>query len=138
MKNPVKLIQQFSPETVTMTTSNEELPIIDWTQEGQLTNDSINFTHELLVMFSNELPETQVKLNRAYDQQNLTALREILHKLQGACVYCGLLRLKSVIIETNKTIRQTKSLPTPDLFNKLNQELTAVARELKEKGIVVK
>ena len=121
-----------------MTNANEELPIIDWTQGGQLTNDATNFIHELLVMFSHELPETQLNLNQAYDQQNLTVLRELLHKLQGACVYCGLLRLKAVAVEISQTMRQTESIPTPELFSKLNHELMAVAQLLSEKGIAVK
>jgi len=117
-----------------MTEKNSNLPTIDWTLGSQLTDNSGEFLHELLIMFSKQMPEMQSALNEAFSHKKKEEIIDILHKLQGSCVYCGLLKLKAAITELSRSIRS--GIFSKDLLDTVNQEMIAVVTELKNKKII--
>lgn len=116
-------------------TNNTELPIIDWGQETQLAHNASGLTNELLIMFAAQLPETQSGINQAFAQKNYEELNDRLHKLQGGCVYCGLLRLKAAISELTQAFRATQTVSQQHI-DQINHELDAVMAELRNKKII--
>jgi two-component system sensor histidine kinase BarA len=113
----------------------DSLPIIDWGQHSQLASNANDLTRELLLMFASQVPETQTAINQAFLRKDYEELDNRLHKLQGGCVYCGLLRLKDAIVEASKTLRENKALSQASI-DQINNELDAVMSELRNKGIV--
>ena len=113
-----------------------DLPVVDWGQGNQLAENADELTKELLVMFLLHLPETQAGINQAYNEKDAKSLDNQLHKLQGACVYCGLLRLKAAVVNLSKTLKSdSNNFPDKALLDQVNQEMDAIVIELKDKGI---
>lgn len=117
-----------------MTDKNSNLPTIDWSLGSQLTDNSGEFLHELLIMFAKQVPEMQSSMNEAFNDKKKEEIIDILHKLQGSCVYCGLLKLKAAITELSHSIRT--GVFSKELLDHVNQEMTAVLIELKNKKII--
>lgn len=113
-----------------------DLPIVDWGQGNQLAENADELTKELLLMFLQHLPETQSGINQAFADKDAKSLDNQLHKLQGACVYCGLLRLKAAVVNLSKTLKSdSNNFPDQALLDQVNQEMDAIVAELKDKGI---
>lgn len=118
-----------------MTKSINELPVVDWGQASELAPNIRELTNELLVMFAQQAPEVRTAINQAVSKQDCEELNDVLHKLQGGCVYCGLLRLKAAIAEVTKFIRETNSI-SQALVDNVISELEVVMAELRNKGII--
>lgn len=112
-----------------------ELPVVDWGQATELAPNLKELTNELLIMFADQVPEVRKAINHAVSKQDCDELNDVLHKLQGGCVYCGLLRLKAAIAEVMKFIRDTNSI-SQALVDNVSSELEVVMTELRSKGII--
>jgi two-component system sensor histidine kinase BarA len=113
---------------------SELLPIIDWEQHAQPDDATANMAKELLGLFSQQLPELQEKLKQAAAAQDVVALEATLHRLQGACAYCGLPRLRKIVAANELALRQIKQLD-PQQLALIMQEIIVVKEELARHGI---
>lgn len=118
-----------------MNTTITELPIIDWEHNAQFELGQTELKYELLRLFAVQLPELQTAIHEAFVQKNYVALDNRLHKLQGGSSYCGLRRLKAVILDFLDHLRTTHTASHEGL-EKIDQELQTVMQELKNKGLV--
>ncbi len=114
---------------------SEQLPIIDWKQHAQSVDASADMSKELLELFIQQLPEMQDKLQQAFARQDNEALEATLHRLQGACAYCGLPRLRQVVADAEREIKQAKQL-SAQRFEQIMGEIIVVKDELGKHGIV--
>ncbi len=74
---------------------------------------------ELLEIFIRETPALQQEINRAFNSKQTQKLNDLLHKLNGSCVYCGLDRLKESLIDMKKSInKEHYDKKDLDCFNK--------------------
>lgn len=73
------------------------IPIIDPKLPTLYIEHPKSFLYELLDSFIAHIPETEAAIKQAFQQQQSQLLHKQLHKLKGACLYCGLLRLQKVI-----------------------------------------
>lgn len=110
---------------------NNQLPILD---ENQLKDAPADLISELFTLLAEQLPQSQIAVNKAIADNNFKETHELLHKLQGTCVYCGLLRLKKATIELDQAIKQEKF--SQELSDQFNNEITAVMAELKRLKLV--
>jgi len=110
--------------------TNQNLPIID---EQLLNHGPSELVTEITSMLAQQLPELQTLINQAIAASDWQEAREQLHKLQGSCAYCGLVRLSPIVNELYLTIKDTQRVETA-LLTSFNQEVNAVIDALRQKG----
>lgn len=72
---------------------------IDWDKCLELVKGNKALAKELLVLFVAQLPEAQEKIQSAYHTKKYQVLAEQLHKLYGACCYCSVPKLTTILNE---------------------------------------
>ena len=72
----------------------EVLKIIDWPLSIKLANDRADIAEELFNMLIVELPIARKDINEAFNKKDYDQLHHHVHKLHGACCYCGVPQLK--------------------------------------------
>jgi HPt (histidine-containing phosphotransfer) domain-containing protein len=117
-----------------MTEPESPLPIIDWAYGKEIDTRSPGLMGELLHLFAQQLPDMQTAINQAFRENDLSELGDQLHKFHGSCVYCGLSRLKAVVVRCSDLLKQ-QQVPDQALLDKFNQGIEEVKLEMKEKGI---
>jgi HPt (histidine-containing phosphotransfer) domain-containing protein len=106
------------------------LPIIDKNQYKQFNKNADKILSELLNLFIEETPKLQTEINLAYQNKDKEKLEDLLHKLYGSCIYCGLTRLKTCIDTLkNETVNLNYS---KDVLKQFNQEIIASLDKAKE------
>lgn len=113
---------------------SEQLPIIDWDQHAQASTGSMDMSKELLMLFIQQLPELEARFQQAFAKQDKEELHAVLHRLQGACAYCGLPRLRTVITSVSQAHKESGQL-TPAQYDQITQEIAIVREELNKHGI---
>ncbi len=114
-----------------MKQSRSHTPIINLNLDEEFTKDSNKLLRELLEIFIKEIPDTQKEIKAAFDSQEIQKLDDLLHKLYGSCIYCGLDRLKLSL----ETLKDSVSIGnySEKLFNIFNEEIENVVKEVKKK-----
>ena len=113
---------------------SEQLPIIDWGQHAQASTGTMDMSKELLMLFIQQLPELEERFQQAFAKQDKEELHAVMHRLQGACAYCGLPRLRSVIATVAQAHKQTAQLSQVQ-FEQISKEMAIVKEELTKHGI---
>lgn len=113
---------------------SEQLPIIDWSQHAQAGGAPDEMSKELLALFIQQLPELEEKLQHAFTSQNPEGLHAVLHRLQGACAYCGLPRLRHMVNNIDHALKQNGHV-TAEQYHQIKQEIILVKDELNKYGI---
>ncbi len=67
---------------------------IDWELGKTLAGGRLELATELLGKLAISLPDEKTKINEQFLAENWQTLRDQVHKLHGACCYCGVPRLK--------------------------------------------
>lgn len=81
-KNPVELAQPIRSHCV------------DWRESVHLCNGNSGLAEELLSKLFIQLPTDYLTIQHLYEANQLIELEHQLHKLHGACHYCGVPRLR--------------------------------------------
>lgn len=113
-----------------MQKKSSHLPIIDENLGKLFSKNSKQLLRELLEVFIEETPKIQAKINHAYQKREQKALYDLLHKLYGSCVYCGLLKLKESLIALDYGIKNHQY--SDELLNAFNKEINAALNKAKE------
>ena len=100
---------------------SKQLSAVDWEFSKKLAGGRLDLAKEFFQKLVASLPEEKTRINKDFLEQNWTALRDDVHKLHGACCYCGVPELKKCTqrLETaiaNHSIETIK--PLLDAFNK--------------------
>lgn len=107
------------------------LPIIDENLGKLFGQNSKQLLRELLKVFIEETPKIQKKINRAYQKKEQQKLLDLLHKLHGSCVYCGLLRLKESLIALEYGVKKHHK-HSDELLSTFNKEINVALNKAKE------
>ena len=105
-------------------------PIINLNLNKEFTKDSNKLLRELLQFFIKETPGMQQEINKAFHAKQTQELRDLLHKLQGSCVYCGLDRLKESLTELKESV--SKEHYAKECLDSFNKEVENALREAKK------
>jgi two-component system sensor histidine kinase BarA len=70
---------------------------INWERSIQLAGNNPQLAHEMLNGLIENIPQAKKLIQKAYNNKNYAQLREEVHKLHGACCYCGVGPLKMVV-----------------------------------------
>lgn len=104
---------------------------IDWVQADALMGDHPGFGEELLLKLLKDLRETQALFQAYYAKEDWLALEENVHKLHGACCYCGVPVLKRAVQVLERAAGDKPSTerikPKLDAFNRSVDRLFAEA-----------
>jgi two-component system sensor histidine kinase BarA len=60
----------------------------------KLSNGKKDLAAEMLALLLDDLPGTRIAIDQAFNQQDLAQALELVHRLHGACCYCGVPTLK--------------------------------------------
>ena len=110
-----------------MKKSRSHQPIINLNLGDEFTKNSNKLLRELLQIFIKERISLQQKINEAFHSKEKQKLDDLLHKVYGSCVYCGLDRLKASLIALKTSINNDNfSISSLNIFN---EEIENVVKE---------
>jgi two-component system, NarL family, sensor histidine kinase BarA len=89
-----------------MTKHRSNLPTINLNIDKEFTKNSNKLLRELLTIFAEEIPGLQEEILEAFKLKQKEKLNNLLHKLYGSCIYCGLDRLKECLNNLQETINK--------------------------------
>jgi two-component system sensor histidine kinase BarA len=69
---------------------------IDWELSKKLAGQKRDLADEMLTMLILSLPDDKTQILKAYMANDLLDMRELVHKLHGACCYVGVPKLKDI------------------------------------------
>jgi two-component system sensor histidine kinase BarA len=81
---------------------------------------------EILALFLNDLPLYCAEINQALDESRLTDAHNVIHKLHGACCYCGVPALKAICKEMERKIHREAKAPDPADRQSFNEAVNAL------------
>ena len=105
-------LQEFCPATKLQGLANNwpASKLVDWTLAMERAGGKCSLMKEMLQMLVSSIPPSRAAIQQAVTTQDVTQLLQQIHKLNGACCYTGVPRLKqlSELLETQ--LKQGKSL----------------------------
>lgn len=104
----------------------ENLPVIDWESAIKLAGNKREIAEEILGILIKNLPDDMTAINLSWQQKQYIEMGKHLHKLHGALCYCGLPRLKKLVVSLEKNIKQVEFDTLPELMRALNHEANQV------------
>src|SRR5690606_35774993 len=82
------------------------LPVLDHEEGLRLAAGKADLARDILQMMIRDLPDTARSITAAWQQGDLAALREIIHKLHGATRYCGVPQLRACCQEAESRLKK--------------------------------
>lgn len=103
----------------------KNIPSLDWDLSLKLAVGNHKLAKKLFNMMISSLPKEQMLINNALNNNQLTQLKEMIHKLHGACCYTGLPKLKHIAknLETEIYVTNNNKELIINYANLLNQEI---------------
>jgi len=77
---------------------------VDWDQALRLSANNAGLAKEMLMGLVESLKCAQAKINQGFAKKDLDQMREEVHRLHGACCYCGVPDLKSSVASLESAI----------------------------------
>lgn|SRR3990167_9988610 len=105
-----------------------ELPVINWELGTRLAGNKREIAEELLSILINNLEDEVTAIHELFNQYNNDELQKRVHRLHGAVCYCGVPRLKRVLIKLETALKTNIMGSLPLLIEELGTE----ARQLLE------
>ncbi|MGF1763107.1 two-component sensor histidine kinase BarA [Aliivibrio kagoshimensis] len=141
----VEKVQPTSVDVNSLIKKSQSVPKksdpIDWTLALKQAAGKEGLAKEMLQMLVDFIPEVdqQIEITLENPEQQVIALKEIIHKLHGSCSYSGVPRLKALCqtIETELRAQQSIDNIEPELLE-LQDELTKVCESAKDIYKVIK
>jgi two-component system sensor histidine kinase BarA len=79
-------------------------PVIDWEQCLKLVANNVDIASDMLLGLRQLLQQSQPHLSLLYEKRTWSEMREVVHKIHGACCYCGVGDLKVATLELEKAL----------------------------------
>lgn len=104
-------LQEFCPVSRTPTaTSWPVSKLIDWSLSLERAGGKTGLMKDMLQMLVSSIPTTRADIQQALVTTDITQLLQQIHKLNGACCYTGVPRLKQLAELLETQLKQGKSL----------------------------
>lgn len=118
-----KLLASSSVKMVQTDTGPESHTPIDWDKTLKLAGNKVNLAKDMLMGLVDSLKPAQRNINQTYAKKDFKNMREQVHRLHGACCYCGVPGLKSAVshLETALANKETETINF--LLVELNKEI---------------
>ncbi len=106
---------------------NGTLPVVDWEQAASQHQDAGKLSEDIVSLFAEILPAEKTQLISAYRSQDMKRVRDLLHKMEGACAYCPAPRLQRAVKSLNLAVKDDILDSEMDiLFESLLREIDLV------------
>ena len=76
-----------------------------------LSHGKPDLAAEILTLLLNELPLNSAEINQALDESRFDDARDLIHKLHGACCYCGVPALKTICKKLERQLTLESKAP---------------------------
>ncbi len=100
--------------------------VIDFENAKIQLDGKEEMVHELLNMLIASFPEEVKKLEAAYKKEDWKSISAIAHKLKGGSNYCGTMRLQTVCVRLETSIKDSQIELASDLYKQLLVEINAI------------
>jgi two-component system sensor histidine kinase BarA len=101
---------------------------IDFEESLKLSNDNPELAILFLEKFLDSLPDEHTQMVQIHANNDLKKLEEVVHKLHGACHYCGVPKLRSIVQNTEHHL---KTLNKNSGHIAIDTDISALLDELK-------
>ena len=101
---------------------------IDFEESLKLSNNNPELATLFLEKFLDSLPAEHTQMEQVHAKNDLKKLEEVVHKLHGACHYCGVPKLRSIV---QKTEHHLKTLNKNSGHVAIDTDINALLDELK-------
>ncbi|MGE3320329.1 MAG: response regulator, partial [Candidatus Berkiella sp.] len=123
-----KTLPQRKPGTLQINKSStgsveDSVSPIQWEQSVKLAGHNDALAKDMLKGLIESLSSAQKSINQTYTQKDLKAMREAVHRLHGACCYCGVLPLKTAVAQLEIAISKNENDKLNFLLVELNKEI---------------
>jgi len=105
---------------------NATIPVFDRELALQRAGGSQDLAEELFTMLLRDLPDFRQRIEAAKSTQNIPALIEVIHRLNGAATYCGVPALKAAAHLSETTLKQGQHHSYEALHKQLLTEIDRV------------
>ena len=125
--------QLDSPDQLSLPAPKASTPtqvaVIDEAVALKLAGNKPELAAEMMRMMLERLPNEQDSISQLLQQQHWEQLEEVIHKLHGACCYCGVVALKEVCAQCETALKQgdmdTASKSAHQVLDAIQQVLNA-------------
>jgi HPt (histidine-containing phosphotransfer) domain-containing protein len=106
----------------------QTLPIIDWNEVIRITGSKANAIYLLNLLLVN-LHKDLEELKMLYHESNWDCLKQKLHKLRGGLSYCGVPRLKNLVIQIESDLKNNVTESIPTLLTQFESEVNLLYKQ---------
>jgi two-component system sensor histidine kinase BarA len=111
------------------------LPTVDLVFSLEKSVGKLSLAKDMFSMLTETLQRDQEQINQYYQQGDYKALLELVHRLHGATLYCGVPRLTMAAHHTETLLKQGYYSALEDSLFVLNEEIDSIAYWIKEHDI---
>lgn len=123
--------KQKSPPTVSNEAEEQDpnafVPV-NWEQTLKLAGNKTNLAKDMLKGLVDSLKPAQASINQAFAKKDLRKMRDEVHRLHGACCYCGVPALRSAVASLETAIVKKETDNINFLLVELNKEINRLQR----------
>ena|SRR3990167_49388 len=98
------------------------IPTLDWELSMRLAGNRLETAKELLSLLLTSLPCEIKEIKKIYELKDYIHLRKKIHKLHGSLCYCGVPRLKNIVVQVEAALKKNIIERLPILMTKLENE----------------
>ena len=120
----IKVLKKWSQKSVI--TEVKEILAIDWDLAIKLAGGRQQLAKEMVEELIALLPQDKIAINLSFQQKQWDTMRDQVHKLHGACCYCGVPKLKLAVATLEKSLKNPESTKVIQDLERFNQELDLV------------
>ncbi|MBS0287653.1 MAG: two-component sensor histidine kinase BarA [Proteobacteria bacterium] len=132
-----RIIQQWTKKSLNYqsdSNANEEkssekqrIPV-DWQQTLKLAANKSSLAKDMLLGLVDSLKTAQTLINQTYTKKDYKNMREHVHRLHGACCYCGVPALKAAVATVETALAKKELDNINFLMVELNKEINRLQR----------
>lgn len=101
---------------------------VDWQQTLKLAANKSSLAKDMLLGLVDSLKSAQNNINQMFTKKDYKNMREQVHRLHGACCYCGVPALKSAVAAVETAIAKKEFDNINFLMVELNKEINRLQR----------
>lgn len=101
---------------------------VDWRQTLKIAGNKETLAKDMLMGLVESLKPAQVKINKAFTQKEYKLMREEVHRLHGACCYCGVPALRKAVSHLETAIAEKEMDNLKFLMVELNKEINRLRK----------
>lgn len=106
--------------------------MVDWEQCIKIAGGRKRLAQEMLGILVKELPELKSQIITSFKTREYAELSQALHKMRGACSYCGVPKLSATIVEFESAVKGNKVELYDSYIDQLGSEIDVLLAEVNQ------